>query len=1198
MKKVTDFIVNKKNVILIIFIMLSFFSLFLSNKVKINYDMTKYLPKTSETKIGINIMDKYFDDIKESDLNVMFKGLSSKEKKNIKKKLENIDNVSEVLYDNTKEYNKKDYTLYVLKVDNYDDSKTAKEVFSKVKEEYEDYDVYYSGSINKANGDVLPLWIVVLAVFCAFIILIVMSESFVEPVLILITILLAVLLNKGTNIMFPSISNITDSICAILQMALSIDYSIMLINRYSQEREKTDDKEEAMKKALYHSFKSISSSSVTTIVGLLALVFMSFTIGKDLGFVLAKGVLLSLISIFLCLPAELILCDNLIKKTKKNTIHFKMDFLGKFSYKLRYVLTGLFIVVFVVAFLLKGTLGITYTGSEDDDVQKHFKENNQIAIIYNNKYEKEIANYCRNLKNNKIDEVLCYGNTIGEDLTYSDLKTRLSDLDSNTNIEDYLLRIVYYNYYNKDNNIKLSYNEFINFIQEDIYTNDSLSKEIDNDMKNNIETLKNFTNVDLINKERTSTDISNILSIDPSMVNNIYTLNHTEDVNIKIDLNSFQYFINNSVLTDDTYKKSFTAEQINLVKQLSNFTNKNYIQSELDSTSIANLFNLDKESVDSLLLLYNLNKDNDSTMSISDFIINTYNIKTNTDYLNDVDVSKLTNLITIAKNENNINGQMLDKNGLNMYFQNINPNIVNTIYALAGLNESYAMTPSQFIALTLEKAGSSLDEDTKNNLSLLKLIIDDTTSENKVLYSKDDISSLLGIDKNMINQLYNLISYANGVEYKISPVDFTKFLLENKDNPKIALDNTKINTLTMVNQVMDGAINNRVYSINEMSNLLNIDQSKLKLLYSLYDVKVNNYNKNMSLNNFVNYMLTNIVNDPSYNSNIDIDKVNKLNTLSNIMNDSINNKKFTYKDIYNNLSKISNDLDKNLFELVYIYYGSINNYNNNYKLTVEEFINYLNKDIINSDLFKDYIDKDTKENIITAKKTVKDAKKLLTSNSYSRVVLNTSFKLENKESLNFVKKLRDDLLGIGDDIYVIGDTPMAYDMNESFDNEMNLITLLTMIFIFIVVAVTFKSFLIPLILVLVIQCAVFLTMGILSMSKEPVYFIALLIVQSILMGATIDYAIVYTSYYLESRKKNDKKKSVINAYNGSMHTISTSSSILIIVTLIVGYFSSNITSKICITLSKGTICSALLILLLLPAILVTFDKIIIKKKLQ
>ncbi len=1197
MKKVTDFIVNKKNFILVIFIIISALALFLSNKVKINYDMTQYLPKTSETKIGVNIMNKYFDDIKESNLNVMFKGLSSNEKEKIKKELKNIDNVSEVLYNNSKDYNKKDYTLYVIKVDNYDDSKIAKKIFNKIKKEYKDYDVYFSGSINEANGDVLPLWIVVLAVFCAFLILIVMCDSYVEPILILITILLAVLINKGSNIIFPNISNITNSICAILQMALSIDYSIMLINRYSQEREKNDNKEEAMKKALYYSFKSISSSSITTIVGLLALVFMSFTIGKDLGFVLAKGVLLSLLSIFLCLPALLILSDNLIKKTQKKTVHFKMDFLGKFSYKLRYILTSLFIIIFIIAYFLKGTLGITYTDSENDDVQKYFKENNQIAIIYNNKYENKIAKYCKNLSNNKITNVLCYGNTIGEKLNYKDLNTRLNDLDNNTNIEDYLLKIVYYNYYNKNNNLKLSYNEFINFIESEIYKNNSLNKEIDNEMKNNIQKLKNFTNVDLINKKRTSIEIANILSIDSKMIDNIYVLNHADEVNIKIDINSFLNFINRNVLTDNTYKSSFTKEQLNYLNQLSFFTNKNYIQNKQDATSIANHFNLDKQSVDNLLLLYNLNKNNDNKFSISDLIINTYNLKNNTTYLNDVDVSKLTNLFNIALNENNINGNKLNKVDLIDYFKNINPNLVNLVYSQAKLDDNTTMTPSEFIEFTLNNFNSFFDDNIKNDLSLLKLVIDDTLNTDKILYSSDDISSLLNVDKNMINNLYNLINYTKNSDNKISPLNFVKFLLENKNDPKINLDKDKIKTLSMVNEIMESVINNKKYSIQEMTSLLNIDQNKLKILYSLYDIKINSYNKNMSLNNFINYMLNNIVNNSQYN-NIDKSEIAKLNTLSNIMNDTVNNQKFTYKDIYSNLSTLSNDLNKNLFELVYIYYGSINNYNNNYKLTIEEFINYLNKDIIYSNLFKEYIDTETKNNIKTAKNTIKDSKKLLISNKYSRIILNTTFKLEDKESLEFVKKLRTDLKNIGNDIYVIGDTPMAFDMSKSFDREMNLITILTMIFIFIVVAVTFKSFLIPLILVLVIQCAVFLTMGILSVSKEPVYFIALLIVQSILMGATIDYAIVYTSYYLESRKKNNKFNSVINAYNKSIHTISTSSSILIIVTLIVGYFSANITSKICITLSKGTICSAVLILLLLPAILLSFDKLITKKKLK
>ena len=98
------------------------------------------------------------------------------------------------------------------------------------------------------------------------------------------------------------------------------------------------------------------------------------------------------------------------------------------------------------------------------------------------------------------------------------------------------------------------------------------------------------------------------------------------------------------------------------------------------------------------------------------------------------------------------------------------------------------------------------------------------------------------------------------------------------------------------------------------------------------------------------------------------------------------------------------------------------------------------------------------------------------------------------------------------------------------------------------------------------------------------------------MGATIDYAILYTSYYLESRQKEDIKTSIINSYNNSIHTILTSSLILIIVTFIVGKFSNAIAAKICMTLSEGTICSAILILVLLPMVLAACDKFIVKKK--
>ena len=221
---------------------------------------------------------------------------------------------------------------------------------------------------------------------------------------------------------------------------------------------------------------------------------------------------------------------------------------------------------------------------------------------------------------------------------------------------------------------------------------------------------------------------------------------------------------------------------------------------------------------------------------------------------------------------------------------------------------------------------------------------------------------------------------------------------------------------------------------------------------------------------------------------------------------------------------------------------------------------------------------------------------MLLGDEYSRIVINTKFPAESPETFEFIQKLKDMLGKEIQEFYIIGNSPMAYEMSQTFNGELNSITIITMIIIFIVVAVTFKSAIIPTILVLTIQCAVYLTMGILSFVGENVYFISILIVQSILMGATIDYAILYTSYYLEHRKTEGIKEAIIDSYNRSINTILTSSSILIIVTLIIANFASAIAAKICKTISEGTICSTILILLLLPAILAFFDKFIVKNK--
>lgn len=1281
MKKFTDFIINKRHIILVLFIILSIISVILSQKVNINYDIAEYLPSTSETRIGMDIMESNFKEIKSSSLNVMFEDLQEDKKTEIYNELTQIKGVNSVDYDNTEDYNKDNYTLYVINVDDTEDSELASDVYKEIKEHYnKDYKIYTSGSISERNNPVLPTWIVVLAVVCALVILIIMCESYVEPFLFLTSILIAVLLNNGTNIIFGKVSNITSSISAILQMALSMDYSIMLMNRYAQERKNETDKVKAMKNALYNAFKSISSSSVTTIVGLLALVFMSFTIGRDLGFVLAKGVLFSLISIFFVLPGLILMFDKAIAKTKKRSPNFKMDWLGKISYKLRNIAVLLFLVAFVGDYLLKGNLGISYTDTTSNEVNKVFTENNQMALIYKSKDEEIVSKYLKELENEEnVEEVLGYGNTINESLTYDKLNQKMSDLGTDTNVEDYLLKIIYYNYYNQDENNTISFDEFVKFVQEDVYKNENVSDKIDAETKANIDRLYNFTNSTQINKKRTSAEIANILEINEEDVKDILIYYNSKNNDVKITLNDFIKFMNKDVLTNEKYaskvdnnaknslntlskftdvntiqKKMTSKEMASLfgmsestmsdlytyyinvneidtkitISEFSNFvltdvlTNQNYasnfdeviisnikmlatfsdintINKNMNSKELANLFGLDEQTINQLLLLKYMNTDNNTKLSIAEFVNTTIYLKNNTSYLDNVDISGLEEIDeSILANPTKYTATELSKI-LNMETSKMY-NIYGLIDFSKGNTSNWKMTPNELVTFILknsdnESIKNNLNEETMAKLKLLSNIM--TSTNNKTSYSYKELSKFIGIDENIVKSIYTLYTSKNSTT-KLTPQEFVKFVLDHKNDKTLSnsLNTNTINELSLLQKAMNGVVNNKKYSSQELGNLLGINTNDLDLLYGLYSSKYVNPNQTISLKELVKFILNDVVTNPEYSSNFDSETKLNLDTINGIMDASLNNTKYTKNEIFAILSNLADNIDKDQVDLLYVYYGSSKEYNNDWTMTVEQFVNYLNDDILKDSRFDDFIENDMRQDIIDAKDSVKEAKDLLIGEGYSRVVINTKLAPETDETFNFIQKIKDDLGGSLEEFYIIGDSPMAYEMSQTFQNELNFITVLTMGLIFIVVAITFKSAIIPLILVLMIQCAVYMTMGILSFTGEKVYFIAILIVQSILMGATIDYAILYTSYYLEHRKTMDIKEAIINSYNKAIHTILTSASILIIVTLIVGNFASAIASRICKTISQGTLCSAILILVLLPAVLAACDKIIMKKK--
>ena len=267
------------------------------------------------------------------------------------------------------------------------------------------------------------------------------------------------------------------------------------------------------------------------------------------------------------------------------------------------------------------------------------------------------------------------------------------------------------------------------------------------------------------------------------------------------------------------------------------------------------------------------------------------------------------------------------------------------------------------------------------------------------------------------------------------------------------------------------------------------------------------------------------------------------------------------------------------------------------RVEMHGFICYILGDMLVDDsvsnIVKTYILSDAalKEQCDAALLTIKAAKSQLVGENYSRIMITTTLPKESDEAFAFVERLDAVLKENMGECYVMGNTYLAYEMRASYSDEVNLITLISVIFIFIVVALTFKSLIIPTVLVALIQCAVYLTLSFSYLAHLEFYYLAVIIVQAILMGATIDYAILFTNNYREKRKILDRVDSLAAAYSNSIHTILTSSSILFFVTLIIGLTAKDpSTVQVCLAIAIGSFFAVALCVIVLPGILAALDK--------
>lgn len=876
MKRITNFIVEKRTFVLAVFLLLTLCSAWLMTRVNVNHDMTKYLPDNSSTKIGKEIMDSEFPIT--SSFSIMFKGLSEGDKAEIYGALVNIESVETVSYEAGDEnYNKDDYTLYTITIGFDAYSPEARTVVDTVNKQFSAYDISLYGDAAANNAiDILPK-IAGTALVILLIILFLMCNSWIEPLLFLITIVIAIVINMGTNAVFESVSDITQSIAAILQLVLSMDYSIMLINRYRQEKQGTENKSEAMKNALHHSFTAISSSSVTTIVGMLALVFMSFTIGRDLGLVLAKGVLLSLICIFTVLPALILAFDRVIEKTAKKSLQIKMDKLGSFSYRARYGISVIFVLLFIGSFFLKGNVSISYTTANYYKINEIFKLNNPIVVLYENKDEEKIAALAEKWSENAyVDSINAYSTTLGKELSCGELADA-ADLDET------LVALMYKAYFGEAGEEKrIALGDFIEFLKNDVATNELFAPFFDEDT---------LTKLNAIGGE--------------------------------------------SAAQPRVSSEEFAA------------------YSNMDGTVVQQIFGY----------YFSMNgQTEDGKIALDDL----------TQFL-------MTEIAT---------------------------------------NAQFAPLFTEDILAQLNAMGSGMDS---------------MNMEQEL--SSEELAAYINMDEAIVEQLYSYYAIVHGEvpEGKIALYDFMQFVID--------------------------------------------------------EVAVN-----------------------------------------------------------------------------------------------EQFTPYFTEDILTQ--------------LDEAKAEMDDGLKQLVGDKYARLIINTSLAEESDETFSLIGNLEQELRALNGDHYIVGSSAMAYEMNNSFPSEMNFITILTAVAIFIVVAIAFRSLSIPFILVCVIQCAVFITMGTVYIQGSSIYYLPLLIVQCLLMGATIDYGILYTSYYLEARKVSGKKEAVVAALNHAIHTILTSALILIVVTSVLGVVmadSQQAISEILLTIAKGGFCSTMLVVFILPSLLCALDKFVVKK---
>ena len=378
---------------MLLFVAMIVFSAFSVRWVQVENEITNYLPEDAEAKRGLTIMNEEF--ITYATADVMLKGVTVEQAQAAADMLSGMDHVALVQFSEDDSHYRDGKALLSLTFDDVTSSEVTEQAMEKVREALADYDTTIHTDIAFSIASILAEQMSVVLIFVVLVVLAVLvftSSTYAEIPVMLLTFIVAAIINLGTAFLMGPISFVSNSVAVVLQLALSVDYAIIFVNRYKEEHQSYDIIP-AVERALAASIPEISASSLTTIAGLASMTLMEFRLGADMGFNLMKAIALSLLTVFLFMPGLLVFFGKAMDKTKHRNFVPKISFVGRFAYATRHVVPLLLVVLVVGAYFVNRRNNYAYSmyvmpaprmteyEATEKEIRDVFGESNIMAVL-------------------------------------------------------------------------------------------------------------------------------------------------------------------------------------------------------------------------------------------------------------------------------------------------------------------------------------------------------------------------------------------------------------------------------------------------------------------------------------------------------------------------------------------------------------------------------------------------------------------------------------------------------------------------------------------------------------------------------------------------------------------------------------------------------------------------------------------------